>query len=32
MGLEKGLVGPAGEHFVLYQLYRRGILARAGAA
>lgn len=25
--LEKGLVGPAGEHFVLYQLYRRGILA-----
>ena len=27
--LEKGLIGPAGEHFVLYQLYRRGMLAAA---
>jgi hypothetical protein len=25
--LEKSLVGPAGEHYVLYQLYRRGFLA-----
>ena len=25
--LERSLVGPAGEHFVLYQLYRRGLLA-----
>jgi hypothetical protein len=25
--LENGLVGPAGEHYVLDQLYRRGILA-----
>jgi hypothetical protein len=27
--LEQGLIGPAGEHFVLYQLYRRGVLAAA---
>jgi hypothetical protein len=27
--MEKGLVGPAGEHFVLFQLYRRGMLAAA---
>ena len=25
--LERSLIGPAGEHFVLYQLYRRGLLA-----
>jgi hypothetical protein len=25
--LEKSLVGPAGEHYVVYQLYRRGFLA-----
>jgi hypothetical protein len=25
--VEKALVGPAGEHFVLYQLYRHGMLA-----
>ena len=25
--LERVLVGPAGEHYVLYQLYRRGALA-----
>jgi hypothetical protein len=25
--IERGLVGPAGEHFVLFRLYRRGMLA-----
>jgi hypothetical protein len=25
--LERVLVGPAGEHYVLFQLYRRGVLA-----
>jgi hypothetical protein len=25
--IEKGLVGPAGEHFVLFRLYRQGMLA-----
>jgi hypothetical protein len=25
--VEKALVGPAGEHYVLYQLYRHGMLA-----
>lgn len=27
IGLEKALVGPAGEHFVLFRLYQQGMLA-----